>query len=502
MMSQRPTRRWTAIASTALVAVVAVLTAGCFGASGTDKAGGAGSPVRLQLATSAQAGSAEARAIEHFRDELAKLSDGAVRVEPVYEAAGHAPRYDQVVADLVRSGRVELAVVPSRAWDAYGVRSLQALQAPFLIQDQATLDDVTSGELVTPMLRGLRAIGVEGLALLPQGFRHPFGFARPLRSPRDFAGATIRAPHSEATYALLRALGAQPTDFSGDELRRAIRDGRLAGAESAFDLAAPTLHGSLPTATGNITFFPNVDVLVAGSTVLDELPKSTRNAIDTAAARTRDWARNAERDEHAAALDYCREGGRVVAANAADVRRLAAMAAPVYASLERDPTTRRLIAAIRDHASDRGGAAPTAVTCEPANGSIEPQDAPKRTDTDQRLLDGIYRNRTTVADFTRRDVNESTARHIYGLHTITLSNGRLHDRLIAAENPTSDVPCDGKYRLDGHTFTFAWNADTPCTGDITATWELSDGALRFKDVQARDRGDEIYWGLRSFRRLG
>src|SRR5688572_2672274 len=117
----------------AAAAITALAAAGCGGDSATDKAGGSGTPVTLRLATPDREGLPGTKAIERFREEVAEVSDGAIRIEPVYEAAGVVPRFDQAVADLVRAGRADLALIPARAWDEYGVMSLNALQAPFLI---------------------------------------------------------------------------------------------------------------------------------------------------------------------------------------------------------------------------------------------------------------------------------------------------------------------------------------------------------------------------------
>jgi TRAP-type C4-dicarboxylate transport system substrate-binding protein len=490
-------------AAVAAAAIVSLAAVGCGGGSATDKAGGSGASVTLRVATPDRAGMAGAKAIEHFRDEVAKLSDGAIRITPMYQAGGQAPSFDQAVAELVRTGRVELALVPARAWDEYGVTGLSALHAPFLIRDQAVLDEVVTGELAEPMMQGLRRTGVTGLALLPGSLRHPFAFTGALRSPRDFAGAGIWAPRSQTSYALLRALGAEPIDI-GDitEFKQAVKDGRVAGAESAFELAAATLPG-VPTATGNVTFFPRVDILVANSSALGKLSKSTRTALETAAANTQDWVRRTKKDERDAALDYCRQGGRVIAAGAGDIERLVAMAEPVYTALERDATTKQLIERIRRLAQDQGTAADQPVTCEPARTATPSDERGTASDTDPSVLDGVYRNRTTVEDFVAAGVPEADAIDNHGVHTITLDGGRLQDTLTTASTPNpGDGLCEGSYKLSDHTFIFTWDPATDCTGDFTATWQLSGGELRLTNIRTEERLDEVYWGVRPFRKIG
>lgn len=61
------------------------------------------------------------------------------------------------------------------------------------------------------MLAGLDKLGLTGLALIPEGQRMLFSFFEPVLKPADLAGKTIRAPQSDTTYDLLRALGATRT---------------------------------------------------------------------------------------------------------------------------------------------------------------------------------------------------------------------------------------------------------------------------------------------------
>jgi TRAP-type C4-dicarboxylate transport system substrate-binding protein len=487
-------------AALAAVAILALAAVGCDSGDGTDKAGGSGNPVTLRLATPDREGLPGTKAIEHFRDEVAAVSDGSVRITPVYDAAEGKPGFDQAVADLVRSGRMEMALIPARAWDEYGVTSLSALQAPFLIHDQAALNEVVTGELAEPMMRGLRRTGVTGLALLPEDLRHPFAFSGALRTPRDFAGAEIRAPLSGATFALLRALGAEPVDLEGDELTQAINDGSVVAAESAFDIAAPTLP-RMGTGTSNITFFPKVNVLVANSAALRELPESARTALDTAAANTLDWVTRTNRDDRDAAPGYCREGGRVVAAGPADIERLVEASRPVYSDLERDAVTKRFIEHIRALVQDQRPATDQALTCEPSGAPASDQGGTE-SHTDPDVLDGVYRKRQTVDDFLAVGASEADAISNEGVHTITLDGGHLRDKVVSPSNPKSNVPCSGTYSLSGHTFTFKWEPHADCSGDFTATWRLSGGELRFTNIRTDERQDEVYWGDRPFRKIG
>ena len=152
-------------------------------------------------------------------------SHGQIRIEPVWEAAAGtdvAAGWDQVVARQVVNGPLDMGMIPSRAWDTEKVTSLRALQAPFLVNTDALLKQVVTADMAVEMLAGLDRAGVTGLALVPESTRQIFAFGKPLLSPADLKGKTIRVPRSDTSYALFRALGATPSDSDAleDQIRR------------------------------------------------------------------------------------------------------------------------------------------------------------------------------------------------------------------------------------------------------------------------------------------
>ena len=115
--------------------------------------------------------------------------------------------WDQRIARMVVGGELDMAFLPSRAWDTEGVGTLRPLAAPMLVTSQALVAEVVRSELNAQMLAGLDAVDVTGLALIPENLRHVFSFGEPLASPAAFAGTTIRVPHSDTTWAVFPFVG-------------------------------------------------------------------------------------------------------------------------------------------------------------------------------------------------------------------------------------------------------------------------------------------------------
>jgi len=226
-------------------------------------------------------------------------------------------------------------------WDEFGVRSFQALQAPFLVTEYGLLQKVTDGPLAGEMLRGLDRLGVSGLALVPETLRHPASQSDALRSADDYDGALFRDIPSKATDALVSALGATPVHIPSDRFGDEVTSGNVDSTETPISRA----RGGW-TLTGNVVLYGKANSIVANAKALDKLSDEQRDALGRAAEDTARRGLRGIPSERAAAKSFC-AAGRVVSATAAQVESLRAAARPVYADMERDDLTRSLIKRIR-----------------------------------------------------------------------------------------------------------------------------------------------------------
>jgi TRAP-type C4-dicarboxylate transport system substrate-binding protein len=411
-----------------VVVALAVFTASCTGAVDVraEKAGGVGEPRVLAMGTDDFPDRAAAEQVEEFARTVEQLSDGQLRIEPVWRAGDGDEAWDQVVARKVVGGQLDLGNVPSRAWDTEGVTSLRALNAPFLITTDVLLDAVVTSDLADEMLAGLEGVGVVGLALVPEGLRHPFGFAQPLLGPDDYRDGHVRAPHSATTRAMFEAFGASTTGANTDAIAQV-------GMESAyaFDVQGP--------ATGNVTFFPKVGTLVVNGEVFAGLSERHQQVLVEAAVLVRDWAVETRPSDVEEAARFCEDGGTIVLADDTDLAALMAAAAPVYAELEGDPQTAAQIEAIRALQQELGTAATVPEPCgeQLAVDVGEPDEAD--ADADNSAINGIYRWELTRQDLEAAGLPPEEVDGNVGVWTNWFEDGRWWDQ----EEPM------GIYELDG-----------------------------------------------------
>jgi TRAP-type C4-dicarboxylate transport system substrate-binding protein len=471
------------ISLTALVG--ACLLAGCSLAGGegaSDKAGGSDAPVVLRLAYpyKPREGQPDEPALRYFAGRVAALSDGGMRVRISFGVGGeHVVEKEAAVASRVRGGEYDLGWIATRVWDTLGVKSFQALQAPFLITDHGLLGRVAQSPLADDMLAGLRPLDLAGLAVVPELLRHPAARRHALVSVEDFHGARIRDIPSAATDALLSALGAKPVHVANDRFGSEVALGHIDGVE----LPTPRVLGGW-TVTANVTFFGKANTVVANTEALDGLTGDQRDVLMRAAAQTVGYAVEKAPSERALSHRFC-PAGRIVIASPSQLAGLRRAARPVYEQLERDAGTRALMAAIRDMKRSQPSPPPS-VPCGRAG---QPKQAAQPAPSAD-MFDGTYRWHLT-AEGARRAGTPGDP-DIGSVVTMTLRGGRW---LLG-----TDAHYSGSFETKGNRLIFDW----PSEGSVlTFTFKRGqDGALDVKPVLPMDPGDQFVWASGPWRRVG
>ena len=188
------------------VALVLVAAA-CAGGEG-DKAGGKQQAQPLVLTLESEDDLSLTGAPE-FAEAVERVSEGSMRIQFVYAGRGTEIEWEKGVVEDIRGGKAQLGIVDARVWDTIGVKSFQALLAPFLVDSLELERQVLESPLATRMLEGVEQAGVVGIALLPGPVRSPFGISHPLLGPDDYRGATIGIRPAGLMRTALRALGAE-----------------------------------------------------------------------------------------------------------------------------------------------------------------------------------------------------------------------------------------------------------------------------------------------------
>jgi TRAP-type C4-dicarboxylate transport system substrate-binding protein len=362
-----------------LGAVAVLLLGGCGGA--VDKAGGDSGrrPTTLTMFSGMDE-------VDTFLDEVGTVSGGALSIKRIHSKHGESGEAEVIRA--VRAGRYDLAAVPARAWHGVGVSDFDALIAPLAVDSYALQQKVLESDVAAHMLDGVRAVGVEGVGVLPGPMRKPVGITRSLRTPEDYRGARFGAAVSAVAEGTLRTLGARPVPeaFYGAPI-----DGTDGVEQQVLNVQADRYDSTATSITANVNLWPRPAVIVANRARWHELSaaqrRDLRRAAHDAIAPTTAAMRSAETEEGVQGL--CLRGRvRFDNATSAEIARLRKAVQPVYAWLRRDTRTHGYL----DRIADLRAGTETARSSEsPSCAGISaghPADA-------RSALDGAYEMTTT-----------------------------------------------------------------------------------------------------------
>ena len=487
MSTQRP------LAAALAAALVTSALAGC-SASAEQKQSGAtkrtsftGDSVTLTIGTDETPGVPSADQVSHFVEQVADLSDGKITIEPRWDAEGegHAKDWDQAVAARVQAGELDLGLGTTWGWDVLGVTSLQPLQAPFLVDSDELVAEVVGDEqLAVRLMSGVADLGLVGVSMWPEGLRHPFGFDAPLTRAGDYDGQVVRSPLSSTISDVFSALGASTSAAEPNAET-------MAGLQGEFRLQPSG------TATGNVTFFPKVNMLYANAETYAGLDDEVVEVLTAAAGATQEWAVDNASDLEAAAT-FCADGGTIIDAGEEDVRELVSRTAPVVDAIGRAPGNRASLDAIAQ-LKEAVGPARTAAPCV---GEVLERHDPGKAEA---ALNGTYRFTLTVDDFARAGRPAGQAESNAGTQTFTLEDGEVHVRLDPTEHQFGKDPggadeADGTYQVDGTaiTFWFPVYAET----DRMFFEVGKDGDLTMTPLDFPDTNVEFLMTTKTWERLG
>jgi TRAP-type C4-dicarboxylate transport system substrate-binding protein len=416
----------------ALIALVLTSLAAVAGCSvgGSERVGGAPAADVVELTLLTPGTSQEAIP---FADEVAKLSDGSLRIR--FVSGAHTDLdYDAATIRDIQDGRADLGLAGSRAWDDFGVPAPTALGAPFLVDSYPLQERLFTSRVVDTALQGLDRAGVVGIGIVPGPIRRPFGLSGPLAAPDDFAGLVVGTQQSSVADATMRALGAKSlrlpmnitpdllTDLDGVEFQ-------VAGIEGNR-LDVPGSH-----LMANVDLWPRPLVIFAGAAAYHRLTAAQQQVLRAAAQRSAGAESTTESGlEAEAAGNLCRKGNTVFdVASPEQLRALRRAVEPVYAELERDPEARAVIRAVQQAKDQMSEPSAVLGACTPvpdAKGDGEPTE-----------VDGVWTMDTVEKDAPPDYLDEN-----WGHWVFVLDRGRF---AITQENRTSCTWGYGTYAVKG-----------------------------------------------------
>ena len=480
--ASRVRRSRAAVVVAALAATIALW--GC-GASGVNKEATTTPARRITLTIVIPDGTTPDTT--YFINQVARRTHDQLRlvVNPAYSTV--EPRNELRLAVALRDRKVQMAYLPTRAWELDGRRVLdfRALQAPFLITSYPLLRAVTTGPIAAQMLAGLGRNGLVGLGLVPTELRRALG-RRPLVSLSAFRGARIRIVNSPTSALIVRALGAIPvSSLTPDQVSADLTDGRLDGTESdPLNIANNAYTEAAPYLPSNIALFPKVQTLVMTRKTYDGLDPADRAALKASAAATVAHANPAAEDQ-LEMQSLCGSGVHLVAATPGQLAALQRATTSVYTNLDKDPSTMRAILEIqqlKERISVRNSTlAPCPATRTPSTSTASPA-----------FPTGKFESVITRAEVAQAGLPLQDA------HTdeFIFKNGKWTELWFDPTN-ASQPRAGGPYAVKGDALTLG-----PGTLNYRLKWSYFGGLLTFKIIDVPDSLGDFLFTVNPWRKVG
>ena len=214
-----------------------------------------------------------------FRQKLANSSDKLFVVD---ERSGNALGGENIVLAATRSGALDAAVLTGGVVSAV-VPEMSVFDIPFLFRDEAHAKTVMQGPIGAQIAAKFADKGLVLLAFGKQGFRHMTNSKRPIRTPADINGLTIRVIPNQTYMMAFKALGAQVVPMDFPLVYGALKDGRLDGEENPLTTITSSRFQEVQkylTMTGH--FFAPV-AFIANREMFEQLSPAEKAALMAAA---------------------------------------------------------------------------------------------------------------------------------------------------------------------------------------------------------------------------
>jgi C4-dicarboxylate-binding protein DctP len=246
------------------------------------------------------------KAAEFFKKRAEELTRGKVKVE-IY--ANSTLYKDKEEMEALQVGVVQMLAPSLAKFGPLGVKEFEVFDLPYLFDSYADLHKVTKGPVGKQLLQKLEAKGIKGLAYWDNGFKI-MSSNKPIRTPADYKGQSMRIQSSGVLEAQMRALGVVPRVMAFSEVYRALQKGLVDGTENPpSNLYTQKMHEVQKyvsvTDHGYLGY-----AVITNKRFWSGLPPDVRAKLEQAMKEATDYANEIAKDENDKALEAVKNSGK------------------------------------------------------------------------------------------------------------------------------------------------------------------------------------------------
>ena len=187
--------------------------------------------MRLRAGFQTMENSGYVQGIKQLSDKLSEITGGKITIETFSDGVLGS---EVELIEFVSMGSLDICVTSTSPMANY-VQEFFTFDLPYLVTDLKHAHVVMDGPLGRELLDKLLDIGIYGMALWDNGFRHFSASTRRVTNLSELSGFKIRVMENELHQRLWTMLGAYATPMSVGEVITAIQQGTIDGQENPLN---------------------------------------------------------------------------------------------------------------------------------------------------------------------------------------------------------------------------------------------------------------------------
>lgn len=244
---------------------------------------------------------------QRFAELVRERTDGKVVIQVKY--GGEFGSESEVLSQMAFGGidfaRVSLAELSDE------IPKLNVLQLPFLYEDAEHMWRILDGEIGREFLTIFSDAGLVGLSWYDAGARCFYTNTRPIRSPADMEGLTVRVQDSQMVMDMVELLGAEPVTFAYSDVSYAFEMEKIDAAENNWPAYEILEHYRLAKYYTTDQHSRVPEIQLAGARTWEKLPESYRQIIAQCALESALYQRELWKEQESQSRAAAIEGGAV-----------------------------------------------------------------------------------------------------------------------------------------------------------------------------------------------
>lgn len=289
-------------------------------------------PIQLKAGSGVGPGNPVNDALFDLAKTLEQKSGGRLKLDVVISnglAKGEAAHLEGA-----QLGTIDIVPIGSAPIGGMFEPAYQALDLPFFWSSREQVWKVMDGPIGQDLLKRMEGKGVKGFCFGGGwGFRNMMVNKRPIYTPEDMKGLTIRVQESPTYVAFMKALGANPVPMPYVEVYLAMKQGTIDGMElPSFTMTSDKFQEVTKYYSLTRHSYPPIAYFMSMKRY-QSLPADLQKIVGESMAQTCATHRRLEVEKEKQDYEVLKKAGTQIN-EVKDLRAFQALMKPVYASVE------------------------------------------------------------------------------------------------------------------------------------------------------------------------